>query len=630
MCGILGIIQGYREQPADKRTARAMAAAMVHRGPDDEGFFFRGPVALGMRRLSIIDVPGGHQPISNEDGSLWVVFNGEIYNFAPLREDLGARGHTFRTQSDTEVIVHLYEEVGDELLNHLNGMFAFALWDERQQRLLVARDRMGEKPLYFTELANHTFVFASELKALLQHPGIERRVDLRSLRKYLTYEFVPSPYSMIAGVHKLPPAHRLIWERGGWRCERYWQLSYSGTKLKLKAEEAADEVRVRLRQAVRQRLVADVPLGVLLSGGIDSSSIAALACEAAGGRVKTFSIAFTEPSFDESKYARTVAEHLGTEHYEQRVTEREMLAVVPEIPRLLDEPLGDASLIPTFLLSRFTRERVTVALGGDGGDELFAGYPTYVAHRLAGIYRSLPRFVRERMIVPSVERLPVSTENLSFDFRARRFVQGATMPAGMRHTFWMGSFSPDEQRLLLAPEIIKAIPDQEVYQEVSSFDGLASTNGESLVEKMMRLDATHYLSECVLVKVDRASMAASLEVRAPFLDHTLIEYLMRLPDGLKLHGLTTKYILKRAMRGRLPRQITRRRKKGFGIPVAKWIKGELRDLVHDTFASRKLSQSGLFNPGYIQQLVADHEAGLADHRKLIWTLLMFEMWPGRD
>jgi asparagine synthase (glutamine-hydrolysing) len=349
-----------------------MAAAIRHRGPDDEGFYFKENVAMGMRRLSIIDLATGRQPISNEDGSVWVVFNGEIYNFPELRERLLARGHRFSTHSDTEVIVHLYEDHGDDLVDHLNGMFAFALWDERRRRLLVARDRAGEKPLYFTQTAG-AFIFSSELKSLVVHPEVERRVNLLALRKYLQYEFVPSPHTMIEGVHKLRPAHRLIFENGEWRTAAYWRLSYGGERLKIDENEAAEEVHDRLREAVRMRLVSDVPLGILLSGGIDSSAVAALACEAAGGRVKTFSIAFEEKSFDESSYARLVADHLGTEHYERRFTEREMLEIMPEIPRLLDEPLGDGSLIPTFLLSRFTRERVTVALGGDGGDEFFAG-----------------------------------------------------------------------------------------------------------------------------------------------------------------------------------------------------------------------------------------------------------------
>ena len=623
MCGFLGIINLERGRPADERAAREMAAAQAHRGPDDEGFYFNGPVALGMRRLAIIDLPGGHQPMANEDGSVWVVFNGEIYNFAELRAELLERGHQFRTHSDTEVLVHLYEEHGDDLVTRLNGMFAFALWDERRARLLAARDRMGEKPLYFTDTPG-AFVFASELKSLLAHPGVGRRLNLRALRKYLSYEFVPSPHSMIEGVRKLRPAHRLIWERGGWREERYWGLSYEGERLRLGAEEAAEEVRGRLREAVRLRLVADVPLGVLLSGGIDSSAVAALACEEAGGRVRTFSIAFAELSFDESSYARAVAARLGTEHHEQRFTERDMLAVVPEIPRLLDEPLGDGSLIPTFLLSRETRRHVTVALGGDGGDELFAGYPTYVAHRLAGYYRGLPGLLRRGLIEPAVARLPVSTENLSFDFRAKRFIRGAGLPAGTRHAVWMGSYDAAEQSRLLAPEVLAACPDEEVFDEVRAYDGL---NGADAVEPMMRLDATHYLPECVLFKVDRASMAASLEVRAPFLDHTLVEFLTRLPVGLKLRGLTTKYVLKRAMRGRLPREVTDRPKKGFGMPVAKWVKGELRPLVRETFSPERLRRRGLFNPDYVSRLLDEHEGGRADHRKLIWTLLMFELWP---
>jgi len=624
MCGIIGFINLAEEEAVEPGIARAMAARIVHRGPDDEGFYFKGNVALGMRRLSIIDLSTGHQPISNEDGTVHIVFNGEIYNFSALREDLLARGHGFRTHSDTEVIVHLYEEYGDDLVDHLNGMFAFALWDERRRRLLIARDRMGEKPLYFTQVADRAFIFASELKALLEHPLVERRLNLLALRKYLQYEFVPSPHSMIEGVYKLRPAHRLILEGGRWRTERYWRFRYDQERLRISEEEAAEEVRRRLGEAVRMRLISDVPLGVLLSGGIDSSSVAALACRRAAGRVKTFSIAFEEPSFDESSYARLVAGRLGTEHYEQRFTEREMLDIVPEIPKLLDEPLGDGSLIPTYMLSRFTREHVTVALGGDGGDEFLAGYPTYGAHRMARLYRMIPGFLRTGMIEPLVRRLPVSTENLSFDFKAKRFIAGAGLPPGTRHTVWMGSFSAEMQRSLIRPEILELHPDDEVFDEIRAYDMPAP--GIDLVERMMELDANLYLSECVLFKVDRASMAASLETRAPFLDHTFIEFLTRLPVGMKLRGLNGKYILKRAMRDDLPAAVLERPKKGFGMPVAKWVKGELRPFVRDVFSKERLERRGLFNPDWVQRLLDEHEQGLADHRKLIWTLLMFEVW----
>jgi asparagine synthase (glutamine-hydrolysing) len=627
MCGIVGIINQNRNEPVDAQIAHAMAAALIHRGPDDEGFYFKNNVALGMRRLSIIDLATGQQPIANEDSTIWVVFNGEIYNFLELREKLLARGHQFRTHSDTEVIVHLYEEYGDDLTSHLNGMFAFALWDENRQRLLIARDRMGEKPLYFAQLAQKAFVFASELKALVVHPLVQRRINMLALRKYLQYEFVPSPHTMIEGVQKLRPAHRLIWEKGCWRTERYWQLEYEGERLKISEEEATEEVHRRLREAVRIRLISDVPLGVLLSGGIDSSSVAALACEAAEGRVKTFSIAFEEDSFDESSYARLVANRLGTDHFEQKFTEREMLEIVPEIPRLLDEPLGDGSLIPTSLLCRFTRSHVTVALSGDGGDELLAGYPTYAAHRMAGYYRYLPQFIRKGLIEPAVKSLPVSTRNLSFDFRAKRFVRGADLPAGMRHTVWMGSFDAAQQRLLFTPDVLQQWPDEAVFDEVSIYDLLNGTGKSTIVEQMMMFDATHYLSEGVLFKVDRASMAASLETRAPFLDYTFIEFLLKLPIGLKFRGLTGKYILRRAMRDRLPAEVIKRPKKGFGMPVAKWIKGDLRLLVRDIFAPERLRRRGLLNPAYIQKLLDEHDRGQADHRKLIWTLLMFEMWP---
>lgn len=627
MCGIVGFINSERNRPASESIIREMAGAIRHRGPDDEGFYISQNVALGMRRLSIIDLATGHQPISNEDGTVWVVFNGEIYNFQPLRERLLALGHKLQTSSDTEVLVHLYEEYGDDLVTHLNGMFAFAIWDTKRERLLIARDRMGEKPLYFTQLPDQTLIFGSELKAVVTHPLVEQRLDRRALRKYLQYEFVPSPHSMIDGVMKLQPGHRLIFERNRWRTERYWDLRYETDRLKMDEEEAAEELRQRLRESVRLRLISDVPLGVLLSGGIDSSSVAALACETARGRVRTFSIAFAEKSFDESDYARMVAGRLGTEHFEHRFTEREMLEIVPEIPRLLDEPLGDGSLIPTFLLSRFTRKHVTVALGGDGGDELLAGYPTYFAHRYAEIYQKVPRFLRRFLIEPAIRHLPVSTANLSFDFKARRFIEGAARPLGLRHTIWMGSFDPWQQRQLLAPDIIEEWPDERIYDEIAPYNNPAFMPGIDPVEKMMKLDAGHYLAEDVLFKVDRASMAASLETRAPFLDHTLIEFIARLPLDLKLRGRNGKYILKRAMADQLPEQIINRPKKGFGMPVARWIKGELRTLVRDTLAPDRLRRRGLFNPDYVARLLDEHEKGLADHRKLIWTLLMFEMWP---
>jgi asparagine synthase (glutamine-hydrolysing) len=624
MCGIVGIVAPPQGAPIEKERVWAMAHAIVHRGPDDAGFYLTPEVCLGMRRLSIIDLPSGHQPIGNEDGRLQVVFNGEIYNYRMLQEELRSRGHQLRTASDTEVLVHLYEEHGDELVNRLNGMFAFALWDERRRRLLLARDRMGEKPLYFTQLRDGTFLFASELKALLTHPRVERRLDLLALRKYLQYEFVPAPCTILEGIFKLPPAHRLIVEGGRWRMERYWQLPDPGAPRPISLAEAAEELRERLREAVRIRLIADVPLGILLSGGIDSSTVAALACQEAGRRVETFSIAFSEKSFDESAHARQVAAHLGTHHHEATVTEQEMLAMVARIPSLLDEPLGDASLIPTFLLSQFTRRHVTVALGGDGGDELLAGYPTYFAHRLAESYRRLPSWLRRGAIEPLIARLPVSTANLSFDFKAKRFVQGAALPLGLRHTVWMGSFTSSQQVELLLPEILAAVPDEQVYKEITPYNLPSPIDP---VERMMRLDAGHYLSEGVLVKVDRASMAASLETRAPFLDHTLVEFLCGLPLSLKLRGSTGKVVLKEAMRNDLPASILARPKKGFGMPVAQWLQQGLRPLVRETLSPDRLRRQGIFSPSYVTGLLAEHESGRADHRKLLWTLLMFELWP---
>jgi len=585
---------------------------MVHRGPDDEGTAQVDGVTIGVRRLSIIDVEGGHQPITNEDGTVWVVQNGEIYNHLELRDELAAHGHVFATRSDTEVLVHAYEEWGQEMVARLNGMFAFAVHDRRAGVLFLARDRMGIKPLYWA-WDGPRLVFASELKALLREPNLRRGVDPVALDAYLACEYVPPPATIVRDVFKLPPAGTLACTVAERRvvAGQYWEprLNTDGDARDVEVESG--RLLEVLRESVRCELISDVPLGVFLSGGIDSSSVAAM-MTSLGRDVKTFSVGFAERSFDESSYARLVARHLGTEHRELTLEPSMMLGLIPRLSSLLDEPLGDASIIPTYLLSAFTREHVKVALGGDGGDELFAGYPTLQAHKLASYYMRTPALIRRGVVEPLVRRLPVSRGNLSFDFRAKRFVGGARYPVAERHQRWMGSFAPEERAALLGSE---------VRGEVGSGDG----RGDALNE-VLRLDMRGYLEGDILVKLDRASMMASLEARVPLLNNEVVEYATSLPLGMKLRGWRSKYLLRRALRGVLPARVLSRRKKGFGIPVAEWFRGPLRGQLLDVLSEERVRREGFFDSGVVGALVADHLAGRRDNRKQLWTLFAFEAW----
>ena len=622
MCGITGWANlDARVPPPDgaRELLHSMCERMVHRGPDSEGLLVANGVALGMRRLAIIDLVTGEQPVYNEDKSVAVVLNGEIYNYRELRQDLETRGHSFRSQSDTEVLPHLYEEFGDDLVQHLNGMFALALWDSRRRRLLLARDRFGEKPLFWTVFAN-SLLFASEPKVLLAHPSVKTSLNLQALRQYLSFDYVPAPLTIYDGINKLPAAHTLTLEDGKIKTQCYWSLSYKTKQPPPSETEAAEHLQELLADSVRLRLVSDVPLGVLLSGGVDSSSIAARASSEA---VKTFSISFAESSFDESQYARAVAKFLGTDHHEERLSANLAANLVGEIGSWMDEPFSDPSLVPTYLLSRFTRKHVTVALGGDGGDELFAGYPMYRGHRWAENYARVPRLLRSGLIEPLIGLLPVKTKNLSFDYKATRFVAGTKYDPVARHHVWFGSFKPDEQELLLTPEV-RRTSDADIYREARLM--LADCDSTDIVEQMQSLDTRLYLAEDILTKVDRASMAVSLEVRAPFLDARVAEFAASLPPDYKLRGAKTKYILKRAIEDLLPPFVTRRGKKGFGVPVAEWLKGKLRPLARDLLSPDRVRRAGVFNPEYVTKLQDEHERGVANHRKLLWTLLMFELW----
>jgi len=623
MCGIAGFVNRDRAVTADPRLLRGMADAIVHRGPDEDGYLLDHEAALGMRRLRIIDLAGGSQPIFNEDRTVGVVYNGEIYNYPELRERLLARGHTLRTHCDTEVIVHLYEEHGPDLLDHLNGMFAIALWDARARRLLLARDRLGVKPLHFLE-GPTALVFGSEIKSLLLHPDARREIDPVALSRYLLHECVPAPRTLFKGIRKLAPGHRLVCEQGNVRIERWWRLRCAPASPSPRLDEAEERLESLLGAAVRRRLLSDVPLGAFLSGGIDSSTIAAFMREQAGGTVETFSIGFHEASFDESAHARRVAAHLGTRHHEETLSASEMLRLVPHLPEMLDEPLGDASILPTYLLSRFTRQRVTVALSGDGGDELFAGYPTYLAHRAASVYRWLPGLLRRGVVGPIARALPVSTRNFSLDFAAKRFVSGEGLTTPERHAVWMGSFAPGAKRRLLSTDLRLALAEDDDFETVRAL--WAECDAPDELSKLLHLDLGLYLQDDVLTKVDRASMACSLEVRNPFLDYTVVEFAAGLPPSFKVRGLTTKFLLKQVARKRLPAEIVTRPKKGFGVPMAAWLKGPLRDLALSTLAPDRLRGAGLFDPAEVKRLLDEHLAGAADHRKALYTLLAFELW----
>ena len=625
MCGITGWanLDSYAP-PFDgaKELLHSMCAHMVHRGPDSEGLFVSYGAALGMCRLAIIDLVTGEQPAFNEDRSIAVVLNGEIYNYRELRADLEKRGHSFRSASDTEVLPHLYEEYGDGMVRELNGMFAFALWDSTRRRLLIARDRFGEKPLYWG-VFDKQLVFASEPKVLLAHPSIHPELNLQALRQYLSFDYVPAPLSIYKGINKLPAAHKLVLEDGRVDVDCYWQLNYQTASPVPSERDAAAHLKDLLADSVRMRLVSDVPLGVLLSGGVDSSTVAALAVRTSTEAVKTFSISFAESSFDESAYARGVAKFLGTDHHEERLSANLAANLVSEIGAWMDEPFSDPSLVPTYLLSRFTRKHVTVALGGDGGDELFAGYPMYAGHYWAEIYKRIPHAMRTGIVEPLVRLLPVKTKNLSLDYKALRFVTGAKYDLVARHHVWFGSFTPEEQQQLLTKEAI-AETDQDIYRQAREM--MNECGQDDVVKSMQDLDTRLYLAEDILTKVDRASMAVSLEVRAPFLDPRVAEFAASLPSSYKLHRQTTKYILKKAVDDMLPRFVTRRPKKGFGVPVAEWLKFKLRPLARDLLSPERVRRAGVFNPEFVSRLQDEHERGIANHRKLLWTLLMFELW----
>jgi asparagine synthase (glutamine-hydrolysing) len=618
MCGICGVVAAEREGAPDLEAVARMSGRLVHRGPDDNGLFHEGPVALAARRLSIIDLDHGHQPIENEDRSAVVVQNGEIYNYRELKRELEGKGHRFATDCDTEVLVHLYEEHGEEFVERLRGMFAIALWDKRRRRLLLARDRFGIKPLYYRE-AGGGLSFASELKAMLELPGFSREIDPKAVSAYLAFNSIPAPLTIFAEARKLPPGHLLSCEGGEVRLRRYARPGPppADELRRGSADELAAELREVLDDSVRAHLVADVPVGVLLSGGVDSGGLAALASAHAGEPLRTFSIGFEEAGFDELSRARLVAERYGTDHHEL-ILRPDAVELLPRLVEAFDEPFGDSSALPTYIVSELAAGEVKTALSGEGGDELFGGYYTYVADLLARRVGRLAPLAR-----PLAEALPSRTDGVGFDYKAKRFARAAALPPLERHHGWKEIFSADTRTELAGPAATAWDP-LDLYRE-----RYAETAAAEPLARMQDLDLGIYLVDDLLVKTDRLSMAHSLELRVPFLDQKVSEFAFSLPRRMKVRGFEKKRLLRRALEPLLPRQIVQGRKQGFSIPIAAWLRGPLEPFARETLAPGAIERQGLLDPAAVTPILDRHISGREDLSRQIWGLMALTLWFDR-
>ncbi|MFF0065240.1 asparagine synthase (glutamine-hydrolyzing) [Streptomyces sp. NPDC005279] len=615
MCGVAGIVS---TSPPDPGHVKEMCRLIAHRGPDGEGYHVDAHAALGMRRLAIIDVAGGDQPVYNEDGTVAAVFNGEIYNFVELRDRLVARGHRFTTGSDTEVLVHLYEDHGEDLVEHLRGMFAFAIWDAARRRLLLARDRVGKKPLYYRQ-AGASLAFASELKALVADPSVSRELDPVALHHYLTYQYVPAPWSIYRGIRKLPPGHLLVWQDGEARLRRYWKLDFTPRPMGSE-REAAERARQLLLDATRVRMVSERPLGAFLSGGIDSSAVVAAMARLSDRPVKTFCIGFDDQRYDERSYAASVARRYGTDHHEFVVVGSSALEVLPTVARHFDEPFADSSAIPSFFVAELSRRHVTVVLNGDGGDECFGGYRRYAFMKRVG------RMQPPKRLRGVLDRIGSALAQADTTPRLRRIGRGIRLLGETpqhRYASLMSHFSGEGKNALYTDaqhEQVAGIDSNDLIRHV--FDTSAADED---VNRLMDVDVNTYLPGDLLVKVDITTMAHSLEARSPFLDHHLMEWAAGLPGGWKVDGQVTKALLKKAMVPWLPSELLHRPKAGFGVPLADWLRCELRPLAYDLLTDHTARARGLFRPDVVRGLLQDHSEG-RDRSNLLWSLLQFELW----
>jgi asparagine synthase (glutamine-hydrolysing) len=620
MCGIVGQVRSDA-RPVHRGLIESMCAGLEHRGPDSRGVHVEDRTGLGIQRLRVIDLATGDQPVFNEDGTICVVLNGEIYNYRELREGLSRRGHSFVTKGDTETIVHLYEEHGDRCVEHLHGMFAFALWDRRRQRLLIARDRLGKKPLFYS-LRHGTLSFASEIGALLKDAEIPRDVDPTAIDGYLAYGYVAAPRSAFRAVRKLPPAHTLAWEGGRVALARYWQLDYSRKLTVSRPEELHEPILDAIRRATRRRMIADVPLGAFLSGGIDSSAVVAAMAEVSSQPVKTFSIGFDQGDFDELPYARRVAERFGTEHHEL-VARPDAVAVVPQLVRHYGEPFADSSAIPSFYLASLTRRHVTVALNGDGGDEAFAGYTRYLANRLAARLGRMPHGVR-RALAASVGRLPAGGEVSSPINKARRLAGSLALDPAARYARYMSLWDSQARGALYLPGFGAEVEPDATGAVIAG--PWAQASGADVLDIMLEVDTSTYLPDDLIAKIDIATMAHALEARSPFLDHQLMEFAATIPAGFKARGSEKKWILREALRAWLPDDLLDRPKQGFSVPMADWLRGDLAPMVRDVLFDPATRGRGYFREGAVEAAIRRLDGGADGEAPRVWSLLMLELW----
>jgi asparagine synthase (glutamine-hydrolysing) len=621
MCGICGKVN-IDGTPVDGTLIGNMAEVLAHRGPDDSGFFVKDGLGLGHRRLSVIDLSAAaHQPMGSDDGILWIVFNGEIYNFISLKEELLAKGHSFRSNSDTEVILHLYREEGTDCVKRLRGMFAFAIWDEREKSLFLARDRVGKKPLFYYH-DQKSFVFGSEIKAILQDPSVPRKPDYSAIHHYLTWQCVPAPFSAFEGIRKLPPAHTLLLKGGRVEIQRYWKLDYL-PKHSISFEELKSEIVERLKEATRLRMISDVPLGAFLSGGVDSSAVVALMAGISTTPVKTFSIGFKESAYNELPFARMVAQRFGTDHTEF-IVEPDAVEVLPKLVWHYNEPFADSSAIPSYYVAKMAREHVTVVLNGDGGDENFAGYSRYAANLFADrLSRFFPPQLA-KLFLPLAMALPHGSDPTNFFWRLKRFLQEYVKSPELRNASWMSHFTPEMKKGLYTADFAGKVDT--VAPWTLMVERFRETDAVDFTDKSLYADVMMYLPDDLLVKMDVATMASSLEARSPFLDHEFMEFVARIPAHYKLKGMTTKHILKEAFRGILPDDVLFREKMGFAVPIDHWFRKELKEMAYDTLLDRRSRERGYFNYGYVKQILDEHVSGQWNWQHHIYNLLMLELW----
>jgi asparagine synthase (glutamine-hydrolysing) len=629
MCGIAGFTRFNKKNYDATIVIEQMCNKIAHRGPDGYGYENQEKISLGHRRLSIVDLEGGAQPIYNPNNNSYIVFNGEIYNYKKLQKELKLRNYELKTSSDTEVVLALYEIHGLDFLQYLEGMFAIAIWDQNKEKLILAKDRMGEKPIYY-HIKDGDIVFSSELKSIVTHPEVPRIISPEAFNKFLTYEYIPSPHTILKNIHKVEAGEIICFDKNGATKNFYWNYpshNHLEGDINFSKDELVHQLDELLRTSIETRLMADVPVGVLLSGGIDSSLVTAIASEFTD-KLQSFSIYFNEKSYDESNYIKKITSKFSLNHHSEYLSSKDMVSIFDKLGNIMDEPMADPSIVPTYFLSKMTSKKVKTVLGGDGADEIFAGYPTYTANKLIQAYNVIPFEIRTSLtnFTKSLigKAIPVSNNNISLDFKLKQFFRGANVASEVRFFRWMGGFIDQEKRDVINKDFLEQSLSVFPYEDINRL--LSRVNILNETDRLLYLSQKMYLMDDILVKTDRASMQNSLEIRAPFLDHNIVEFAAALPSRFKLRGLKTKYILKELALKYIPSEIVNRPKKGFGIPITEWLKNDLKEPMMDLLSKKSLDKDGILNYQGVNTLIKEHLEGSANNRKLIWTLLTFQLW----